>query len=296
MKRKKRSEREKDENFDDEAYVNEVLYNEEYHPPEKKRKKWGEVFLGFLIFTLGIVIIVFSFLLLFHIQTIEVKGTQHATEVDVIKWIEKDKIAVNSVYVWWKYNQDSIEQLPMVESTKITLKNPWTVVVTVKEKDISGYIQNDDQYLYFDKDGTALLKTVERIDKVPYIEGMNVEAAKVELGKVLPVSDKKVFRRIVEISRLLGRYKLTPDRIVCSGSELNLYFGHVEILLGKSNYDDRLAQVPPILEKLLEQFPDKEGTLHLESFSASEQAVRFTPKEEDGGEAVPDDSENGQPQ
>lgn len=284
MKRKKRSEREKYENFDDEAYINEVLYDEEDCPTEGKKKKWGEVFLGFLTFVLGIVIIIFAFLLLFYIQVIEVKGIQHSSEEEVIKWIEKDKIAVNSVYVWWKYNQNSVEQLPMVESTKITLKNPWTVVVTVKEKDISGYIQNEDQYLYFDKDGTALLKTVEKIDKVPYIEGMNVEAAKVELGKVLPVSDKKVFRRIVEISRLIGRYKLTPDRIVCSGSDLNLYFGHVEILLGKSNYEDRLAQVPPILEKLLEQFPDKEGTLHLEGFSASEQAVRFTPKGEEAGE------------
>ena len=58
---------------------------------------------------------------------------------------------------------------------------------------------------------------------------------KVKLGKVLPVSDKNVFKRIVEISQLLVKYELSPrePRITCSGSDLNLYFGNVEVLLGR---------------------------------------------------------------
>lgn len=280
MKRKKQTRREKYEKFDDEAYVNEVLYKDGYRPPERKRKKRRGTFLGFVTFVLGIVIIVFAFLLLFHIQTIEVKGNKHCAQNEVVNWIKKDKFSVNSAYVWWKYNHGNIKQLPLVKSTKITLKNPWTVVATVKEKDISGYIQAGSQYLYFDKDGTALLKTDKKIDKITYIEGMKVDASKVILGKVIPVSDKNVFKRIVEISGLIGKYSLTPDRIVCSGSDLNLYFGSVEVLLGKTNYDVRAAQVKPILGKLSEQFPGKEGTLHLENFSAADKAVRFTPKEE----------------
>lgn len=286
MKRKKQTRREKYEKFDDEAYVNEVLYKEGYRPPERRRKKRRGTFLGFLTFMLGIVIIVFAFLLLFHVQTIEVKGNKNCPEKDVVNWIKKDKLSVNSAYVWWKYNHGNVKQLPLVKSTKITLKNPWTVVAAVKEKDISGYIEADGQYFYFDKDGTALLKSDKKIDKITYIEGMKVEASKVVIGKVLPVSDKNVFKRIVEISGLIGKYSLTPDRIVCAGSDLNLYFGGVEVMLGKTNYDVRAAQVKPILEKLSEQFPGKEGTLHLENFSAADKAVRFTPKEDkEGGDS-----------
>ena len=78
------------------------------------------VFLGLLTFILGIVIIVFAFLLLFHIQKIEVKGNKYCTENDVIGWLREDKYAVNSVYVWWKYNKADVKQLPVVESVSYT--------------------------------------------------------------------------------------------------------------------------------------------------------------------------------
>ena len=270
--------REKYEEFDDEAYINEVLYKEGYRPPERKKKKRQGVFLGLLTFVLGIVILVFAFLLLFHVQKIEVKGNKYCTDNAVVNWYREEKYAMNSAYAWWKFNHTDVEQLPVVESSKVTFKAPWSIRITVKEKEITGYIDYKDQYLYFDKDGTALLKTSEKLDGAAYIEGMNIDESKVKLGKVLPVSDKKFFKRIVEISQLLVKYKLNPDRVTSSGSELNLYFGKVEVLLGKSNYEERLAQVSPILEKLKEKYPDKEGTLHLENFEVSDKAIRFVPK------------------
>lgn len=295
MKHNKPGRRERYEEFDDEAYVNEVLYKDGYRPParKKKKKKRKGVFLGLLTFVLGIVIVVFSFLLLFHIQKIEVKGNRYCTENDVINWLKEDKYAGNSVYAWWKYNHTDVKQLPVVESSKITFKTPWSIRVTVKEKEITGYIDFNSQYLYFDKEGTALLSTDEKVEGAAYIEGMDIDASKVKVGKVLPVSDENVFDSIVEISQLLVKYELTPDRITCSGSEINLYFGKVEVLLGRKNYEDRLAQVPPILEKLNEKFQDKEGTLHLENYDASDKAVRFVPKkaEEKEGQADTDDTQ-----
>ena len=289
--------REKYEEFDDEAYINEVLYKEGYRPPERKKKKRQGVFLGVLTFLLGIGIVAFAFLLLFHVQKIDVKGNEYCNDNQVISWYREDKYAMNSAYAWWKYNHTDVEQLPAVESSKVTLKNPWTVLITVKEKEITGYIDYKDQYLYFDKDGTALLKTAEKLDGAAYIEGMDIDESKVKLGSVLPVSDKKLFKRIVEISQLLVKYELTPDRVASSGSALNLYFGKVEVMVGKSNYEERLAQIPPILEKLKEKYPDKEGTLHLENFEVSDKAIRFVPKKEgeDGtGDGSGDDSQTGQ--
>ncbi len=45
---------------------------------------------------------------------------------------------------------------------------------------------------------------------------------------------------------------LSPERIVCNtdGSDVVLYFGAVEVLLGNEKYEERLAQVGPILEEL----------------------------------------------
>ncbi|MBA4699272.1 MAG: FtsQ-type POTRA domain-containing protein [Ruminococcus sp.] len=281
MKRKNKSRREEYEKFDDEAYVNEMLDWEEEHPPKPRKKKRHGVFLGLLTFILGIAIIIFAFLLLFHIQKVEVKGNKYCTQNDIIGWLREDKYAVNSVYVWWKYNREGIEQLPVVESSKVVLKTPWTVQFKVKEKEITGYIDYKNQYLYFDKEGTAVLVTGEKLDGAAYLEGMDVDTSKVKLGEVLPVSDKKVFRGIVELSQLLVRYELTPDSITCVGGGLNLYFGSVEVLLGKTNYGDRIAQIPPILEKLSEQYPDSKGTLHLENYDVSDKAIRFVPEAEE---------------
>ncbi|WP_122642420.1 cell division protein FtsQ/DivIB [Luxibacter massiliensis] len=289
MRRSRQNRQIEYDDLDEEAYVNEVLYKEGIRSDgqqkrkraikkkKKKRKKRRGVLLGFLTFILGIAIIGFAFVLLFHIQKIEVKGNTYSTQDDIVGWIEEDKYAVNSLYVWWKYNHTDVEQLPLVESSKVTLTAPWAVRVTVKEKEISGYIDYEGEYLYFDKEGTVLLISQEEIEGAAYIEGMDVDTSSIKPGQVLPVSDKNVFERIVEVSQLLVKYQLSPDRITCTGSELNLYFGQVEVLLGKTNYENRLAQVPPILDKLKEQFPQEKGTLHLENYDISDKSVRFVP-------------------
>ncbi len=284
MKRRKKNRRVEYEKFDDEAYINDML-NEEgqgHRPPQKKkRKKRQGVFLGLMTFILGIVILVFAFLLLFHIQKVEVKGNKYCTQNDIIGWLKEDKYAVNSVYACWRFNQSDKKQLPAVDSSKVTMKNPWTIQITVKEKEIAGYIDYNQKYLYFDKDGTAVLVSSDKLEHAAYLEGMDVDTAKVKLGEVLPVADKDVFQGIVELSQLLVKYELNPDSITSSGSDLNLYFGKVEILLGNKNYEERVAQISPILEKLNGQYPDSEGTLHLENYDTADKAVRFVPKKEE---------------
>ncbi|CUX34062.1 cell division protein FtsQ/DivIB [Clostridium sp. C105KSO13] len=242
----------------------------------KKKKRQG-VILGLLIFILGILIVLFSFMLLFHTQRIEVKGNKYSKEEDVIEWLKKDKYTANTVYIWGRYNFTHPNQLPAVESSRITLKRPWTVQVTVKEKEVSGYIEYKDGYLCFDKKGTAMLTTTDKPDGAANLEGLDVNTSKVKIGEVLPVSDKDIFERIMELSKLFKKYKLTPDRIVCSKGNPVFYFGNVKVLVGKTNYEDRVAQLPPILEKLAGQYPDTTGTLHLENYDASDKVIRFVP-------------------
>ena len=50
------------------------------------------------------------------------------------------------------------ESLPAMEEANVTMKNPWTVKVTTKEKRVAGYIVSGDECIYFDKDGIVLAK------------------------------------------------------------------------------------------------------------------------------------------
>lgn len=56
---------------------------------------------------------------------------------------------------------------------KVSLKSPWTVKVTVKEKTIIGYLDEGSEYAYFDKDGKIVHKSTELRDGVPGIEGID---------------------------------------------------------------------------------------------------------------------------
>ena len=140
-----------------------------------------------------------------------------------------------------------------------------------------GYVDYDGAFLYFDRDGTACLRTKEVLDGVPHIEGLVFDVSKVELGSVLPVEDSGIFRRIMDATVYIAKYSLVPDRVVCVDSGIALYFGSVEVLLGEDNYEARLAQVEPILKKIAELYPDTAGTLHLENYDDSSSAIRFVP-------------------
>ena len=216
----------------------------------------------------------------FRVRTIEVEGNEYYGDNSIATWIQNDKFAENSLYVLLKYNLTQPDVPSAVESMKVSLKNPWTLAVKVTEKTMLGYVDYDEAFLYFDREGIASLRTEEAMEGVPYVEGLKFDASKVVIGETLPVEDDSIFEKIMETSRYLGEEELTPDRLVCTDSGITLYFGNVEVLLGNSGFEERIAQIGPILEKLAESYPDTAGTLHLENFDESSEAVRFVPKEE----------------
>lgn len=267
--------------------VRKDYYLDESAGMRKGKKKREGVFSGLLILVLGIVILILAFILLFHIQKIEVTGTQYCTESEVISWLKKDKYASNSLYVWVKYNYTDVKQLPLVEASEISMKNPWTIQVRIYEKSIIGYLEVSGQYLYFDKDGTVILLTdQESVEGVPKIEGIPVALSEVKAHEQLPVEDKEIFSVVLEVTKEVQNCKLTPDRILFENEDVTLEFGNITVLLGQNNMDEKIAQISPILEKLQEKFPDTAGTLHLEQYSSVNRTISFIPdKPEDDPEA-----------
>ena len=114
------------------------------------------------------VIVVFGF----RVRTFEVEGNVYYGENSIITWIQNDDLAVNSLYILAKYNFMNPEVPSAVDKMEISLKNPWTVHVQVKEKNMIGYVDYDGAYLYFDHEGTALVRTKKVVEGVPYVEGL----------------------------------------------------------------------------------------------------------------------------
>lgn len=236
---------------------------------EKRQKKTGHALYAFVVLILGIAIIAMAILLLFHVQVIEISGNKYINSSEIAASIQSDKNAKNSLYLMGKSMMGKITFPKAVESARVRMKAPWIIKVTVKEKKIVGYTIVEDEYVYFDDKGIVLSKSEVLMEKIPYIEGISVPEAK--LYKELPVDEKRVFRNILEATKSFEKYKIKPERIVSSGAELTVYIGGVCAELGSGDMELKIAQIPPILQKL----EGKSGTLDLRYYKETSEIISF---------------------
>lgn len=207
----------------------------------------------------------------------EVEGNSYYSSNTITTWIQNDKLSFNTLLILAKYNFTDAELPTGVERFHVSLKNPWTVKVQVEEKEMAGYVPLEDAYLYFDGEGVVVLRSKKLIEGIPYIEGLVFDAAKTRAGEKLPVEDDEIFERIVNVSRNLKKYNLTPDRLSCADGGVRIWFGVVEVMLGDGGYEEKIQQIEPILAKLTELYPGVAGTLHLENYESGSESIRFVP-------------------
>ena len=155
----------------------------------KKIKIWPFV-LGF--FGALCVMAVAAFMLC-RTRGYEIEGNSYYSDNTITTWVENDKLSFNTLFILAKYNLTDPELPAGVERLHVSLKNPWTVRIKVEEKELAGYVAFEDANLYFDSEGTAVLRSKKVIEGVPYIEGLAFDAATTEVGKPLPVEDDGIF-------------------------------------------------------------------------------------------------------
>ncbi len=243
-----------------------------------------------IIILLGVAIIAVSVYLLFYVQGIEIKGNEYTADKVILESVQKDKYSVKSLYLIIKYRFMEHEVPGSLTSIKVGLKNPWTIKVMVKEKPIVGYITEDEEYVFFDKTGTVVLKGREMVEGVPGIEGVAVGESK--LYKPLNLKDEKFLEAILNVAQEVKNYKLEPDKIVCVSDGIELYFGSIRVVLGMDVTTEKMAQITPILAKL----EGRAGTLDLQHFMDESNVIPFTadlPEDETNEQDGEDTSDEG---
>lgn len=235
----------------------------------RKKSKFGYYLYAIVILTLTITNITLATLLLTYVQEIHVSGTENSDKSEIIAWIEKDPLTANSLYTLCKFRFGKYKIPVYLEDVKVSLGAPWKVNVKVTEKQIVGCLFVKDSYVYFDDEGLVLRIESEYDANVPLIEGLEVKTTK--LFENLKVDNEKVFSYIVSVNEELQTQSLNPDRIVWEEKSMNLYFGNVCVQLGKSNYDDKVKELPHILEKL----EGESGILHMEHYTSESANISF---------------------
>lgn len=246
----------------------------------KKRKKNHRLY-ALVVLLLTIMAVILGILVLFYTQNVEISGNDYCSTGEIRNAVLENPYEINTLYVLVKYKTGHGAKLACMDEMNVSLKNPWTLKVTVKEKPIIGYVKKGKKYAYFDKDGLVVKISDKLNEDLPSIEGVTIK--NIKLYKKLSCDKSKIFEEILTTSREIKKYELTPDKIAYEKNTINLYIGDICVSLGNTVTSEQIAQIKPILEKL----SGKKGTLHLEDYASSGTAITF---EKEKAKSTTDDS------
>ncbi len=216
----------------------------------------------------------------YTIQNVYVTGNIHYTQEEIQEIVMDGPLGNNSLYLSLKYKKKGIEDIPFVDVMDVSILAPDTIKITVYEKALAGYVEYMDSYMYFDKDGYVVESSQIRTEGVPQITGLQFSSC--TLGQKLPVEREDIFASIMELTKLLGKYELSPDRIYFRNyTEITLYFGNVRVALGAGdNMEEKLMVLPTFLENL----DGKKGVLRMENYNRDTKTTVFEKDEPENSE------------
>lgn len=236
----------------------------------RRKYIWTRVGIGCVIM-LFVLVCTIIFLKSFAITDVKVDGNYHYTKEQIENIVLSDKTWKNSVFLWLKYRNKSITDIPFVERIDVTVENKNTICVNVYEKALAGYVSYLGTYMYFDKDGIVVENSGVLTPSIPEVSGLKFNH--VILHEPLPVEDREVFQKILNMTNLLKKHNISATKIQFNSmGEMNLYFDGVKVLLGsETEIDEKIMRLAAILPSL----EGKTGTLHMETYSESSKDITF---------------------
>ncbi|MGN8801360.1 cell division protein FtsQ/DivIB [Candidatus Merdisoma sp. HCP28S3_D10] len=237
----------------------------------KKRKRRGKGFLAALVIFLLLALAAVGLISLFKIRKVEITGNSFYSEQEIRDRIITDRYSQNSLYLYLKYKYFNKEEIPFIDKIEVSLKGPGSVKIRVYEKSVIGYVTYMGSHFYFDKDGVVVESSADVKEGIPCISG--VKFSSLALYQKLQVEDDKIFSRILNITQLLKKYELSPDKIEFGRDlSLTLYFADVKVALGSGdNLEDKVGR----LHELYSDLEGLSGTLRMENYTSDSKFISF---------------------
>lgn len=209
----------------------------------------------------------------YRVTEVEVIGNNHYSEEEIRDMVLNDNVMDNSLLLSLKYRNKSIKDIPFIESMDVEVLGADRIRIMVYEKTLAGCVSYLGNYMYFDREGIVVESSPEATEGVPEITGLHFEY--VQLYEKLPVEKEKVFKEILNLTQLLGKYEISADKIYFdSDMNVTLYFGQARVRLGgSSNVDEKIMQ----LGAMVPAIEGKSGVLDMTDFSENTDRLTFEP-------------------
>ena len=239
------------------------------------RKKAGIILLVLVIAAAAALGAGYYVMTKYKVREVYVEGNIHYTEDEIKAIVMDGAFGDNSLYLSLKYRNRGVEDVPFVDVMDVKVLAPDTIKIIVYEKALTGYVKFMDTYMYFDKDGYVVESSGVRTAGVPQITGLDF--GYMVVGQELPVEDRSVFNRILNITNLLNKYELKADKLCFNeDGSITACFGDVKVALG--NDVNTLGDMIMLLPELLPSLEGKSGVLGMETYDESGGRYTFKPE------------------
>lgn len=207
----------------------------------------------------------------YKIENVYVTGNQHYTAEQIKDIVEKGRYGDNSIVVSLKYSDKSVTGIPFVEKMDVDVVDKNTIKITVYEKTLAGYVEYLGKYMYFDKDGVIVESSDMKTEGIPLVTGLSFDHF--VMYEVLPVEDETIFQNILNITQMLNKYGIEPDKIhFDEKNRMKLYFDNVRVDIGD---DSLLEEKIQRIDAIIPQLEGASGILQMSNYSEDSQNITF---------------------
>ena len=248
---------------------------EERKKQRRKQKRQNRVtlILGILILIVALLIAITVF---FRMSEIDVSGNDRIEKEKIINLvIDNGKVGNikinNTLFVYAVYKLGLDKKPKYIDDIDIEIKGLDKIKVIVKEKEIIGYAEKNNNYFLLDKEGTILDVYEVLPEDMIKIEGLKIKSTK----KYSNIKEDN--NTIFEYLNIIGDYskKEKLDISVINIEDVNnikINIGNKVIILGNSHLlETKLSKI----KEMIKELGDMAGELHLEYYNEENDIVTF---------------------
>ncbi|MBE5889650.1 MAG: cell division protein FtsQ [Lachnospiraceae bacterium] len=248
------------------------MIKEERKRERKRKRRWKAFWITLLTLLVVAGIAFLTAWYFFRVKKVVVEGNELYEDSVIEDAILNDEFSWNTLYVYFKYKFTTPEAIPFIDTVEVSLDNPSTLHIKVYEKGVMGYFydENEEQNVYFDKDGFVAEISQRVVEGVPLIKGLEYE--EINLYEKLDIN-QSVLSDLLTLTQTLKRNELVPDSIIY-GKENSpiLVYKNVWVQLGSIDLIslklEHLAQILPTLS-------EESGVLHMENWTEDASNIVF---------------------
>lgn len=244
---------------------------EYYRKSDKKKGIDQKVILGIAL----VLVLLIGLLLspIFAAKNIVANGANHYTTSQLCEKIGFSK-GDNIIFFGKGKAARILKEDPYIAEAKVSCRFPDTMVITVKERKVRGYVPYMGAYLYIDEVGRVLDVQEACHEALPLVKGLSFGSF--TKGEIIPVENAEALDVMLQFSQLMEKYELLDLVVeidVSDPDNVYAYVNQVQIILGDmENGDTKIRYMAEAMKKIPEE---DRGTLDLSELDKPKGTVVF---------------------